>query len=94
MECLHRFCGECIQKCLRLGKKECPSCRIHIPTRRSLRPDPTFDTLIQKIYGDLEELEEKVEKEIERMNKLKNMNNAYSESRKRGIMQQARNRVS
>ena len=37
MECLHRFCGECIQKCLRLGKKECPSCRIHIPSRRSLR---------------------------------------------------------
>jgi hypothetical protein len=25
MECLHRFCAECIEKCLRLGKKECPS---------------------------------------------------------------------
>ena len=37
MECLHRFCSECIQKCLRVGKKECPSCRIHIPSRRSLR---------------------------------------------------------
>ena len=24
MECLHRFCAECIEKCLRLGKKECP----------------------------------------------------------------------
>ena len=36
-ECLHRFCGDCIQKCLRLGKKECPQCRIHIPSRRSLR---------------------------------------------------------
>ena len=37
MECLHRFCAECIEKCLRIGKKECPSCRIHIPSRRSLR---------------------------------------------------------
>ena len=37
MECLHRFCSECIEKCLRIGKKECPSCRIHIPSRRSLR---------------------------------------------------------
>jgi len=37
MECLHRFCAECIEKCLRMGKKECPSCRIHIPSRRSLR---------------------------------------------------------
>merc|ERR1712127_258666 len=52
MECLHRFCGECIQKYLRLGKKECPSCRIHIPTRRSLRPDPTFDSIIECIYGN------------------------------------------
>lgn len=89
MECLHRFCGECIQKCLRLGKKECPSCRIHIPSRRSLRPDPNFDNLIQNIYGDIEKLEEYEEKKIENLNKAKNMNNAYSESRKRGIMQQA-----
>jgi len=89
MECLHRFCGECIQKCLRLGKKECPSCRIHIPSRRSLRPDPNFDNIIQNIYGDIEALEDFEEKKIENLNKAKNMNNAYSESRKRGIMQQA-----
>ena len=36
-ECMHRFCDECIEKCLRIGKKECPQCRIHIPSRRSLR---------------------------------------------------------
>jgi len=89
MECLHRFCGECIQKCLRLGKKECPSCRIHIPSRRSLRPDPNFDDLINNIYGDIDALEDYEEKEIENLNKAKNMNNAYAESRKRGIMQQA-----
>ena len=48
MECLHRFCGDCIQKCLRLGKKECPSCRVHIPSRRSLRPDLNYDELVSK----------------------------------------------
>ena len=31
VECLHRFCGECIQKCLRVAKHECPSCRIKVP---------------------------------------------------------------
>ncbi len=46
MECLHRFCGSCIQKCLRVGKKECPSCRVHIPSRRSLRPDLNYDALV------------------------------------------------
>eukprot|EP00566_Odontella_aurita_P026262 CAMPEP_0113546284 /NCGR_PEP_ID=MMETSP0015_2-20120614/11720_1 /TAXON_ID=2838 /ORGANISM="Odontella" /LENGTH=182 /DNA_ID=CAMNT_0000446721 /DNA_START=85 /DNA_END=633 /DNA_ORIENTATION=- /assembly_acc=CAM_ASM_000160 len=93
MECLHRFCGECIQKCLRLGKKECPSCRIHIPSRRSLRPDPNFDALIKNIYGDVDTLEKHEEKEIETLNKAKHMNNAYAESRKLGIMQQAIHRV-
>ena len=38
-ECLHRFCEECIQMCLRMGKNECPSCRFPIKTKRSLRPD-------------------------------------------------------
>ena len=63
MECLHRFCSECIQKCLRVGKNECPSCRIHVPSRRSLRPDPNFDALIASIYPDraaFERYEERV----------------------------------
>jgi len=91
MECLHRFCGECIQKCLRVGKKECPSCRVHIPSRRSLRPDLSFDDVIGKVYGvnDVAALEEEKALEIETLNRERNMNNAYSESRKLGIMQQA-----
>ena len=36
MTCLHRFCEECIDKCLRLNKNECPACRAHVPSRRSL----------------------------------------------------------
>uniref|UniRef100_A0A7S2UQJ8 RING-type E3 ubiquitin transferase n=1 Tax=Attheya septentrionalis TaxID=420275 RepID=A0A7S2UQJ8_9STRA len=89
MECLHRFCGECIQKCLRVGKKECPSCRVHIPSRRNLRPDHGFDNLIQNIYGDITALEKQEEQEIEKLNRDKHMNNAYAESRMRGILNQA-----
>eukprot|EP00571_Detonula_confervacea_P013387 CAMPEP_0172303306 /NCGR_PEP_ID=MMETSP1058-20130122/4852_1 /TAXON_ID=83371 /ORGANISM="Detonula confervacea, Strain CCMP 353" /LENGTH=306 /DNA_ID=CAMNT_0013014057 /DNA_START=38 /DNA_END=958 /DNA_ORIENTATION=- len=90
-ECLHRFCNECIEKCLRIGKKECPQCRIHIPSRRSLRPDTNFDELINSLYGDIEKLEKYEEAEIKKLNK-KNMNNAYAESRKRGILHQAEQR--
>ena len=94
MECLHRFCADCIEKCLRLGKKECPSCRVHIPSRRNLCPDPNFDKLIVKIYGDVKALELQEEKDIESFNMARNMNNAYAESRRRGILQQAVQRVS
>ena len=51
-ECLHRFCEACIEKCLVQGRKECPICRVHIPSRRSLAPDPDFDKLIQHIVRD------------------------------------------
>ena len=50
-ECLHRFCKECIEKCLRLDQNArcCPSCRVHIPSRRSLRKDTKMDSLILKL---------------------------------------------
>ena len=51
-ECLHRFCEACIEKCLVQCRKECPICRVHIPSRRSLAPDPDFDKLIQHIVRD------------------------------------------
>ena len=68
MECLHRFCSSCIEKCIRVGKKECPSCRIHIPSRRSLRPDPKFDTLVETIYGNVTQREEVEELQIQESN--------------------------
>lgn len=45
-QCQHRFCGPCIKECLRKCNTECPSCRVHVPTRRSLRPDKVFDSLV------------------------------------------------
>lgn len=58
MECLHRFCRECIDKSMRLGNNECPACRTHCASRRSLRDDPNYDALIAALYPDIDEYEE------------------------------------
>ncbi|PSS10222.1 E3 ubiquitin-protein like [Actinidia chinensis var. chinensis] len=58
MECLHRFCRECIDKSMRLGNNECPACRAHCASRRSLRDDPNFDALIAVLYPDIDKYEE------------------------------------
>lgn len=57
MGCLHRFCQECIDKSMRIGNNECPACRIHCSSRRSLRDDLDYDALIEAIYPDLAEYE-------------------------------------
>jgi hypothetical protein len=53
MECLHRFCNECLKRSM-IERMECPSCRQHIPSRRSLRRDLNFDGLIRAIFPDLD----------------------------------------
>jgi len=45
-ECSHRCCSNCIEKCLRVVKNECPNCRIAIPSRRSMLRDTTFDLFL------------------------------------------------
>ena len=59
-ECLHRFCEQCIEKALtQVGRRnECPICRVFIPSRRSLAPDPNFDLLIHRILRNLIRSEE------------------------------------
>lgn len=91
-ECLHRFCDECIDRCIRIGKKECPTCRVHIPSKRSVRPDPAFDELLKSVYGDVEKVEQYEEEKTLRLNKEKNMNNFTEHSRKLGIRQQSKQR--
>ncbi|KAF5474433.1 hypothetical protein F2P56_006332 [Juglans regia] len=58
MECLHRFCRECIDKSMRLGNNECPACRTHCASRRSLRDDPNYDALIAALHPDIDKYEE------------------------------------
>ncbi|KAG0723092.1 E3 ubiquitin-protein ligase RING2-A [Chionoecetes opilio] len=71
-ECLHRFCQECIITALRSGNKECPTCRKKLVSKRSLRPDPNFDTLISKIYPSRDEYEQHQERVIAKLNKSHN----------------------
>uniref|UniRef100_A0A9I9CRD4 Uncharacterized protein n=1 Tax=Cucumis melo TaxID=3656 RepID=A0A9I9CRD4_CUCME len=40
------------------NNKECPACRTHCASRRSLRDDPNYDTLIAVLYPDIEKYEE------------------------------------
>ncbi|KAJ3687320.1 hypothetical protein LUZ61_016484 [Rhynchospora tenuis] len=58
MECLHRFCRDCIDKSMRMGNNECPACRAHCASRRSLRDDPNFDALISALYPDIDKFEQ------------------------------------
>ena len=68
MECLHRFCQDCIETYLRQGQKECPKCRVKVSSRRALRADPAFDKMIQTFYPDIDAYEEKEEQFISRVN--------------------------
>ncbi|ETN02151.1 hypothetical protein PPTG_16785 [Phytophthora nicotianae INRA-310] len=92
MECLHRFCGECISTAIRQSKRECPSCRIHIPSKRSLRPDANFDALIRKIHPNLAEFERNEDQIIEQLNRTRHFHNAYTESTRKGVLSQAATR--
>ncbi|KAM7253529.1 hypothetical protein ACFE04_021683 [Oxalis oulophora] len=69
MECLHRFCGECIDKSIRLGRKECPTCRSHLASRRSLRDDPNHDALVLALFGDIDKYEEEFQASYSKISK-------------------------
>lgn len=42
------------------SNNECPACRTHCASRRSLRDDPNYDALIAAIYPDIDKYEEEV----------------------------------
>eukprot|EP00468_Gymnochlora_sp_CCMP2014_P012961 CAMPEP_0167750864 /NCGR_PEP_ID=MMETSP0110_2-20121227/6229_1 /TAXON_ID=629695 /ORGANISM="Gymnochlora sp., Strain CCMP2014" /LENGTH=152 /DNA_ID=CAMNT_0007636235 /DNA_START=99 /DNA_END=554 /DNA_ORIENTATION=+ len=65
MTCLHRFCERCIQLALRMGKKECPSCRTSCPSKRNLRRDYYFDALIEQVYPSVDEAEKAQDQIVE-----------------------------
>lgn len=68
MDCLHRFCDGCITRALRLGRKECPTCRLKCKTKRNLRADPAVDGLVRRFYSDVEEFEKRQEEQIRSVN--------------------------
>ncbi|KAF7851208.1 hypothetical protein BT93_L4351 [Corymbia citriodora subsp. variegata] len=52
MECLHRFCQECIAEYMLLRSNTCPACHAHCG-RNSLRADPGYDALIGAFYPNV-----------------------------------------
>lgn len=50
--CLHRFCSKCLHKNLRESHHGCPNCRVKIASKRSSKPDETFDALINIFTGN------------------------------------------
>ena len=54
--CLHRFCADCINQCLRLSKRECPSCRAPCANKRQLIADPDFDAIIAKMFNNVSDM--------------------------------------
>jgi hypothetical protein len=66
MECMHRFCLECISRSLRLGQKECPACRTRCASKRNLREDLRFDALIAAMNFDPEEIELETNRQAEK----------------------------
>ncbi|CAN8255054.1 unnamed protein product [Cochlearia groenlandica] len=52
---------ECIDKSMRLGNNECPACRKHCASRRSLRDDPNFDALIAALFTNIDSYEEELD---------------------------------
>lgn len=53
VECLHRFCEECMERALSMGSGQCPICRVAIPSRRKLFRDRGFDSLTRAVVGEI-----------------------------------------
>ncbi|KAK7369047.1 hypothetical protein VNO80_11081 [Phaseolus coccineus] len=86
MECLHRFCGECIEKSIRLCKNECPVCREHYPGGCTLGDDRIYDHLISIIHPDIDKYEEeslrRLTEELERKQRARATAVAFARRRR------------
>ena len=61
-----------IWQALRSGNKECPNCRCHLSSLRSLRPDPLFDDIIKTVFPNRAELDRQQSKLLEHLAKTSN----------------------
>lgn len=64
--CLHKFCNKCIEKYIRVKKKECPTCRTPIGSRRLLRKDKKLKELIKGLIPHLEDFQTFEQEEVRR----------------------------
>jgi hypothetical protein len=49
---MHRFCQECVEKWLRVGRHDCPECKLHTHTRRAFKRDVRIDSLIHNLIEE------------------------------------------
>lgn len=64
--CLHKFCNKCIERYIRVEKKECPTCRTAIGSRRLLRKDNKLSEIIEHLIPNLEDYQTFEQQEVER----------------------------
>ena len=57
-------------KLFAVRNKECPACRKHCASRRSLRDDLVFDKIIGSLFPDLEKYEKEVPLSLSLLNAL------------------------
>lgn len=48
-ECCHHFCCDCIHEYIQAGNRECPTCRVYVASRQSLRRDELFGKLMKRL---------------------------------------------
>ncbi|TPX38272.1 hypothetical protein SmJEL517_g00285 [Synchytrium microbalum] len=83
MECMHRFCRDCIVTSIRLGKKECPYCRVPCPSKRSVRADPHFDAVVSLIFPEDEDEQEDANMALIARRNSQNLQQQYEDRMKR-----------
>jgi len=75
--CLHKFWGDCIQKYIRVEKKECPTCRTPIGSRRLLRQDTKLKEIIERLIPNLEDYQVYEQEEVQRNIKAINKSDSH-----------------
>jgi hypothetical protein len=82
------FCVRAKKKCIRLGNRECPTCRNELTSRRDLREDKNFDALVEAIYGNLDDFEKAQDAAVHRINKQHLRSRTLQESMRQGVTEQ------
>jgi len=85
--CMHLFCKSCIEEALRKQTKpSCPQCRHPVPSRRSAKPDTSWDELVEAFFGtDVDEYEEQKMKRIMEMSR-RNMATVLAAQKRQAVL--------
>jgi hypothetical protein len=88
--CLHKFCGKCIERYIRVEKKECPTCRTSIGSRRLLRKDNKLKQIIDRLIPNLEDYQIFEQEDVQR--NIKAISKSESHRQKMREMQKIKER--